>query len=145
MARDTEKGLEGGKRREKVLTGMPSLVKAAERQNRKNRGISNSTPGQDSSEGHQAARAGRKFFCEVEAAQAEPWELRQSQLSWEAHAKQQPSRANGGHRAIPKLLRVWVRRGERTSHQHRQQGQGLGKTARSNRQLGTRAAWQRLL
>lgn len=32
MARDMERGREGRRRRKKVLTGMPSLVKAAERQ-----------------------------------------------------------------------------------------------------------------
>lgn len=98
MARETwkKKGLEGGIRRKKVLTGMPSLVKAAERQ-REQREVS-VTPCHtrqrtvESSEGHWAAKTGKRFSCE---AQAEPWELRQSQLSWEAHAKQQPSRAMG--------------------------------------------------
>lgn len=85
----------------------------------------------------------KRFFCEAQPAQAEPRELRQTQQSWEAHAKQQPSRAMGEHRAIPNLARIRVRRGERTSH-HRQQGEELGKTARS-RQLVGRAAWQRLL
>lgn len=128
---------------------MPSLVKAAERQ-REQREVS-VTPchaGQrtvDSSEGHRAARTGKRFFCEAQPAQAESRELRQTQQSWEAHAKQQPSRAMGEHGAIPNLARIRVRRRERTSHQHRQQGEGLGKTARSNRQLVGRAAWQRLL
>lgn len=53
-------------RRKKVLTGMPSLVKAAERQ-REQREVS-VTPchmGQrtvESSEGYQAARTGKKVF-----------------------------------------------------------------------------------
>lgn len=47
-----KKGLEGGIRRKKVLTGMPSLVKAAERQ-RTERGVSNSTP-------HRAEHSGQQ-------------------------------------------------------------------------------------
>lgn len=63
-----------------------------------------------------SSQSWQKVSCEAQAAQAEPWELRQPQLSWEAHAKQQRSREMGEHRAIADLPGIWVRRGERTSH-----------------------------
>lgn len=58
--------MERGIRGKKVLTGMPSLVKAAERQ-REQREVSVTLchAGQrtvDSSEGHWAARAGKRFL-----------------------------------------------------------------------------------
>lgn len=149
MARDTEKrvGRENKTQEGTYRHAFPS--KGCRETERTERGVSNCVPRSAEDSGQQRgasdSQSWQKVSCEAQPAQAEPWELRQTQLSWEAHAKQQPSRAMGEHGAIPNLAGMWARRGKRTSHQHRQQGEGLGKTARSNRQLVGRAAWQRLL
>lgn len=65
--------MEGRIRRKKVLTGMPSLVKAAERQ-RTERGVNNPAPhrAEDSGQQQGAARAGKRFVVRLNQPKQSP-------------------------------------------------------------------------
>lgn len=134
MARDMEKkGLEGGIRRKKVLTGMPSLVKAAERQ-REQREVS-VTPCHtrqrtvDSSEGHRAARTGKRFFVRLKQSpgssdrascpgrlmqssnQAEQWGSTEPFLTWPGSGR---GGEKGHHTNTDNRERGWARQRDPT-------------------------------